>query len=137
MIFSVNFRKCDKFGCGHHLASRGTRAHNGVDIIAKPNDIVLCIKDGEVTKLGYCYRDDLSYRYVQVTDSDGTKLRYFYVTPSVRKGDKIKKYTAIGRAQDLEKRYEGITPHVHFEVMRDQEYLNPMIYLIDSGLISH
>lgn len=114
---NLKLRQCDDFGCGHFGASRGLRKHIGVDILASDGDLVKAIAKGTVTKLGYPYGDDLSYRYVEVTASDGLKCRYFYVWPSVRLGDSIAIGTVLGTCQDLTRRYAKISNHWHFEIL--------------------
>lgn len=74
---------------------------------------------GTVTRIGYPYGDDLSYRYVEIKTEKGYVVRHFYVEPSegLKVGDKAEAgRTEIGTTQDLDRRYEGITNHVHVEV---------------------
>ena len=78
-----------------------------------------------MTKLGYTYRDDLSFRYVEISDQ-GYQFRVFYVDPAVEQGQKVSKHSIIGEAQDLRDRYSGITPHVHFEIKNsDGDFIDP------------
>lgn len=120
-------RECDKYGCGHYGASRAGRKHKGIDFIYHHSEPVRAFKGGKVTKLGYPYADDLSFRYVQISDN-GADMRYFYVCPTVRIGQKVKRGDIIGFAQAIELRYPGITPHIHFEVKADGLYMNPRRY---------
>ena len=119
------FRGTDKLGDGAYGASRGDRLHNGVDLACYPGTIINCSRPGVVTKLGYPYGDDLSFRYVQVTTPSGADMRYFYVSPSVEVGDSVEVGQMLGYSQELGKRYEGITEHIHVEVKQGGEYLNP------------
>ncbi len=112
-IFSHIERGCDSFGCGHFGASRGDRKHNGTDLCVA----VLSPIKGRVTRLGYPYKDDLSFRYVEITDEAGFKVRLFYVLPKVTEGDFVGVGDVIGKLQSLQKRYEGIQDHVHLEVL--------------------
>jgi murein DD-endopeptidase MepM/ murein hydrolase activator NlpD len=80
---------------------------------------------GEVTKIGYPYGDDLSYRYVEVTCDDGKQHRFFYLSPKVKVGDTVLPGDVLGIVQNLRRRYAGITPHCHYEIKRDGNYLNP------------
>ena len=120
----MRFRECDDWGCGHFGASRGDRKHNGLDIVELPGDPVFCFNRGIVTKIGYPYANDLSFRYVEITDA-GVRWRYFYCEPIVNVGDEVEAYTQIGTAQGLGERYPGITPHVHLEIIKDGEYIDP------------
>jgi murein DD-endopeptidase MepM/ murein hydrolase activator NlpD len=125
-------RGADSYGAGHFHASRGSRVHQGVDLLAAASSGVHALLGGTVTKLGYTYADDLSYRYVEVTDIAGYRLRYYYVKPSVQKGDKIEPDGIIGYVQDLSRRYKEIPNHIHFEIKDPQGSkirVNPEEYL--------
>jgi murein DD-endopeptidase MepM/ murein hydrolase activator NlpD len=121
----------DAHGAGYFGAPRsgGARTHNGVDFVAVPNASVLAFFPGVVSKLGWVYSDPKKseFRYVEVTDERGCRARYMYVLPRVEKGDVVSAGTILGKNQKLP--YEGITPHIHFEVKRGTEYLDPLKYL--------
>lgn len=128
----MQIRGCDKWGCGHFGASRGSREHKGVDIVCEPGKVFQAFTQGVVTKIGYAYADDLSFRYVEVTDRVGAGWRYFYIEPCVEEGDVIDAYDDLGVVQSLQKRYPGITPHVHFEIIRKEgTYVDPTSILLD------
>lgn len=116
----------DAQGAGYFGASRGTRKHNGVDFVATPSEPVRAFEGGKVTKLGYPYSHDLSFRYVQVTKGDH-HCRYFYVEPTVEVGDEVSEGDMLGTCQELP--YAGITQHYHFEVKHRGAYLDPIKYL--------
>lgn len=124
-------RGIDKFGAGHFGASRdgGKRTHVGVDPITIAGADFLSRVEGTVSKLGYPYKGNLDYRYVQITAKNGWLWRYHYVAPSVELCLKIKVGDKIGVCQDLQPRYPGITQHVHFEIKVDGEYIDPTNYL--------
>ena len=128
-------RGYDKQGAGHFGAPRGSRTHNGIDLSCAKDSLVLSVCGGVVTKLGYPYNpsDEKKghLRYVQVTDSKGNDLRYFYIKPLVSVGDKIAVDDVLGSVQGLASIYEGITEHYHFEIKKDGVYLNPNDFLTD------
>jgi murein DD-endopeptidase MepM/ murein hydrolase activator NlpD len=111
----------DAFGDGQFGASRdgGDRHHEGVDYVDTPGQDVVAPISGYVTKIGYAYDDDRRLRFIEITNP---ALKYtaraFYVAPSVREGDTVQLGDVIGRAESLQRRYGGITDHVHLEVMR-------------------
>jgi len=90
-------RMTDSWGSGWFKASRGTRKHQGIDFGAYPGMPVISVCSGTFTKFGFPYSQDekdkrgLSkseirkfnmkkrLRYVQITNKDGLKFRYFYV----------------------------------------------------------
>lgn len=118
------YRKCDKFGCGFYGASRGTRKHKGIDLISIDGEKVYSPIDGKVTKLGYCYADDLSFRYVEISNKKHV-VRLLYVQPSIPINAELCAGDTIGSAQSLQNRYQGITPHIHAEVKEFGDEINP------------
>ena len=124
-------RGCDDYGCGHFGASRGRRKHNGIDCKADYGQIVCSHVAGKVTKIGYPYANDLSYKYVEITDSLDLRHRFFYVFPSVKPGDRIKVSDTIGTVQNIAARYKRgkMTNHVHYEIKKqNNDYMNPKDY---------
>ena len=122
-------RPDDAHGQGHYGASRGDRTHKGIDYVAEPGDLVLAPCNGTVTKNGFPYSDDLSYRYVEVTDDKGNRVRCFYVDPMLAPGEPVFTGDPIGRVQNVGERYPGITPHIHFEILdEDDEPIDPSTY---------
>lgn len=133
MLSTLPSRKSDNYGSGRFGSNRrgraGPRCHNGEDLACFPGTKILSPVDGHVTKLGYPYGDDLSYRYVEVTDAQGLRHRLFYVTPWVEVGDNVyADASVLGEAQDIRKRYpNGMTPHVHYEIKtQDGKFLDPL-----------
>ncbi len=118
-------RISDKWGAGYYQAPRGDRTHNGIDYECPPGSTVLCPIDGLVTKLGYAYSDDLSFRYIQISTENGYDYRVFYVSPLVLEGDKVLKDMPIGFSQNLDDRYPEITPHIHLEIKYKGSFINP------------
>lgn len=121
----------DAWGSGAFGASRGTRSHKGIDYCCYPDTAIESPVDGTVTKLGYPYSDDLSFRYVEVTDSNKYRHRLFYVAPLVVKGEEIIAGKIVGTAQDIAGRYRdeskpAMTNHVHYEILdTDKTPVNP------------
>lgn len=124
--------RSDPAGDGSWQASRdgGKRKHNGIDLTCNPGGILLCPVDGQVTKLGYAYEDDLSWRYVQITDRGGLHHRFFYVDPWVEVGDVVTPLASLGVFQNVAQRYRDprMTPHLHYEVKNQRgKYIKPEV----------
>ena len=119
----------DDWGAGHFKAPRGKRTHKGIDYACYPDTVILSPVGGVVTKLGYPYGDDLSFRYVEITDDQGLKHRLFYVEPGCEPGDEIESGDIIGTAQDIAGRYSKpdkyMKNHIHYEILEDGEPINP------------
>jgi hypothetical protein len=110
----------DVYGAGAFGASRGggARRHRGADYIAEPGEIVRAPIAGVVQRIGFAYRGDERYRYVELSDASAQRaVRVLYVGPLVQLGAVVRAGDPIGRAQDLSVRYpRGITNHVHVEL---------------------
>ena len=126
-------RGTDDWGSGAFGASRGSRKHKGIDYACYPDTAIMSSIKGIVTKLGYPYADDLSYRYVEVTDNAGARHRYFYVEPELDVGDEVTIGSRIGRAQDIAARYPDpnkgpMKNHIHYEILVNNEPVDPEQY---------
>ena len=120
--FTKNPMRNDSTGLGHFGASRGggTRKHKGKDYEVEVGEDINSPVVGKVTKIGYPYGNDLSYRYVQVTDIDGNNHRMFYVAPDedIKLGASVSKGTKLGVSQDLSRRHgEDMKNHIHYEIL--------------------
>ena len=136
MLIQPPKRISDNWGSGHYGASRGDRKHVGVDFACYPNSAVFPEKAGRVTKVGYCYNDDLSFRYIEIEDSHGDFARYFYVEPTgaIEVGQLVYHKTILGHSQKRGDRYAGITEHVHLETFERKDgkkvYFDPSSYYL-------
>lgn len=127
-IAIAELRGTDCKGSGHYGASRGSRTHNGIDYKVPVGADVVSPVEGAITKIGYPYGDDLSFRYIEITCNDRLKHRLFYVSPfiDIDEGHLVEANQPIGKCQDLTTRYPGITPHVHYEVKdQDGNFIDP------------
>ena len=124
-------------GDGRFGARRGSRTHNGIDYVTQPGDRICSPVAGVITKHGYPYRDDLSYRYVEITDLRYYRHRLFYTSlaPDIALHDIVTSNQIVATAQDITKRYPAKDPkdaminHVHYEIKRpDGTYMNPEEY---------
>lgn len=119
-------RISDRHGQGHFGASRGKRTHKGVDYVAEVGQDIKAVMSGRITKVGYPYGNDLSYRYVEISNDDtGYRIRQFYVKPCVINDDWVSQGDVIGVAQCLDRRYAGITEHVHLEIYKNGVLVDP------------
>ena len=115
-------RACDAYGCGGFGARRdaGERDHEGVDFDAVAGQPVGAPISGFVTKIGVAYADNALLKFVEITNP---ALRYvtrvFYVDPQVVEGQAVRLGEEIGEAHSLQRRYPGITNHVHLEIARE------------------
>lgn len=124
----------DIHGDGEFGASRGSRKHKGIDLVCEGGTMIMSACDGTVTRCqGVVYSDPAlaNWHYVEITDKDKVRNRYFYVQQwNIELGLFVRKGEPIGVAQGIEEQYPGITPHIHYEVMKGRRnYLDPVKYL--------
>lgn len=117
-LYELEYRGCDEYGCGHYLASRGTRKHVGVDLVCT-NKPINSIVDGVVTKVGWAYSDPKKsrLRYVEVKKGEYF-YRTLYLNPNVSSGDHVSKDTVIGHSESLQEFYPRMKDHVHLEIFK-------------------
>lgn len=130
----------DVYGIGAFGASRGggVRRHRGADYVSEPGEVVRAPITGVVRRIGFAYRGDEYYRYVELANQDETRAaRVLYVGPLVQLGAFVRAGDPIGRAQDLSARYpQGITNHVHVE-LRENGILTDPANLLPDVVSSH
>jgi murein DD-endopeptidase MepM/ murein hydrolase activator NlpD len=121
-VRGVDRRGDGAFGAKRRGSDGEERTHEGVDYIAGPNQNVIAVTDGRITKLGYPYPDNSSYRYVEITTDDGHVVREMYVLPraNMTLNSPVKAGDMIGTSQSLQPLYPGITDHVHLEVRKGE-----------------
>lgn len=124
-------RKVDKWGSGQFQAARGGHAHQGLDLQASPGEKILSPIDGTVVRDAFPYKDSSEYTGVLIRGTGewlGYEVKIFYVNGlscgPVKAGDNI------GFAQNVAKRYPGITNHVHLEIRYLQQVKNPLDFFL-------
>lgn len=116
----------DPTGHGYYGARRGTRKHKGLDLVSVPNELVTSLIDGVITKIGYPYNGNLTFRYVDVTN-DIYRVRIMYIFPSgISVGDRIFAGQEIGKAQDIAGYWNPrMLNHIHVEVYKNGLLTDP------------
>lgn len=113
----------DKFS---HFESMGAwMTHNGVDISANENSDVMAALSGTVCKVS---DDAVSGWLIEIEHSGGKKTLYAGLSEvSVAVGDKVNRKDLIGKSGTPP--FEAASgPHLHFELMIDGEYRDPVKY---------
>lgn len=112
------------FGYRVHPIHGDVRFHYGTDFAANSGTDILAFADGTVTAAGY----DSGYgNYIKIDHGDGFTTLYAHCSGLlvsagewVNRGDRIGYVGASGLATG---------PHLHFELMKNGEYMNPEYYL--------
>ena len=104
------------------------QTHNGTDIAAAEGTAVCAIDNGTVLEVT---KDALWGVCVTIDHGNGIKSRYCGLSASltVTEGDAVESGQAIGSVgttADIECKQE---PHLHFEVLKNDVYVDPMAYI--------
>jgi hypothetical protein len=124
--------RVDKWGHGGFGASRGSKAHDGLDLVVVPGGQIFSPIDGVVEKIDYPYRSDLSYTGIQIANGN-VRVEIWYMEPDLTLiGKYVHMGDHIGIAQDISLKYPpredkgAMIPHIHLRVTN-----LPMAYLIN------
>lgn len=100
------------------------RAHKGIDIRAPLGSPIMAFRSGMVV----CAQYHRSYGYmVEIQQDDGILARYAHMSQIlVSKGERVEPGLMIGRVGSTGR---STGPHLHFELLRDNRQMNPMVYL--------
>ena len=107
----------DASGQGHFGARRGSRTHQGLDLVAVPGEPVMSPVAGRFIRTGRPYANDSRYR-LAVIHGAGREWKIMYVEPlaTLKAGDRVKAGQVIGTAQDNVAKYgPPMTNHIHVE----------------------
>ena len=130
---NFQMRGCDPKGCGHYGASRGSRKHNGIDVVVKKGQNIYSPITGYISRYPFPYASDLSYKGIEIIgegEHKGYKVKIFYCSPTVARNTKVSKGQKIAIAQAINEKYgPDMINHIHVEMYKNNTRLNPEIYL--------
>lgn len=115
-------RLTDSHGMGRYGASRGNRQHAGADYICTPGQTIVAPITGTVEREARPYAEGeysgvlINGRHMQV------KLFYLKLRDGII-GKSVSQGEIIGSAQNISKKYKGMIPHIHMEIIS----INPEI----------
>ncbi len=129
----ASHRGRDQFGKGSFGASRkGGRTHNGIDYAAAAGNGLRSPVAGRVSKHGVVYDYTTEFVYIEITDKDKLRHRFFYVQPLVPVGEQVEVGDPIGRIQNISRFHEDrawdgrrMNNHFHYEIKDGGKYLDP------------
>lgn len=114
-------RISSSYGMRRHPILGYQKMHRGVDFAAPQGTPILAAGDGVIDYIG---RRGGYGKYIRIRHANDHKTAYAHMSrfADLRRGDRIKQGTVIG--------YVGSTgrstgPHLHFEVLRGKEQINP------------
>lgn len=115
------------FGMRMHPIDKIIHMHNAVDIVAPKRTAVFATADGMIRKVKQNHREGKGYgRYIIIDHEGGYSTLYAQLSGyNVKEGVVVKQGDIIGYIGS-----SGIStgPHLHYEVMKDGENVNPEDY---------
>lgn len=104
------------------------RVHQGLDIAAEVGATVKAVNAGEVSAV---YTDDLMGTVVELEHQDGLTSYYANLAdqPTVKVGDKVDTGAVIGSVGETAIAEINRPSHLHFEMNKDGEAVDPVTYL--------
>jgi len=128
-VKSSMIRGCDPSGCGYYGADRGSKKHNGIDIVSLPGESVSAPISGIVRPL-IVYDYSPLMKGIEITDGP-VVMKIFYLESSLKKGDLIKKGQKIGITQDVAGFHSArpMVNHLHIEIYIHGILQDPTNYL--------
>ena len=102
--------------------------HNGVDIKADKTSVVKAAANGTV----YAIKNDPRYGLTVIINHDNgyqTIYSNLLTAEFVVKGEKVEKGQSIGTVGNTASFEVSDDYHLHFELLRNNEYLDPVIYI--------
>lgn len=135
-LLPVSGRTVQPFSQGELVKSGTTgiwSTHNGTDLAVPLGTEILCTEDGTVTFAG---RDALFGVTVSVLHKNGAVTRYCGLNEAlnVQAGDIVQRGAVLGTVGDTNEAERNAEPHLHFEVLQNDRYIDPDSYF--SGALS-
>jgi murein DD-endopeptidase MepM/ murein hydrolase activator NlpD len=89
---------------------------------------VVAVHAGTITRVGYAYKNDKRLNSIDLKTNNGYRVGELYIKPGagIKAGVRVTAGQVIGTAQDIRVRIgPGITPHIHVQIFRGSERINP------------
>jgi len=121
--------RSDSAGDGHFGASRGSRSHEGLDLIVTRGQLIHSPISGTLNRYAYPYATDLRWKGVEITgtgDDAGYVVKMFYMDPALPAGTTVQRGTVVGNAQAISQKYtSAMRDHLHVEVRHGGLLVDP------------
>lgn len=113
------------FGAPRRRDDGSTYTHKGVDLECKVGQEIRMPVTGQITREARPYVSDPRWRGVYIS-ALRAEMKIFYMLPIPELvGTTVREGEVIGHAQDIGIKYDGVTPHIHLEIVS----LDPLILL--------
>lgn len=119
--------RSDPSGDGQFGAKRGTRKHNGVDLVVWPGQYVVAPTDCIFERLSNPYASDPRWHGLKLIANPYEVFIWYIVPYWFRRREHVRAGEQIGIAQDIVEKYGfPMTPHIHWGVKEDGVWIDPM-----------
>ena len=120
----------DPAGKGCYMCRRGSRKHNGLDVLINKYEDIVCPIDGVMSRYLQVYQSDKKYIGCEIVGTGefiGYKIKLFYMMPANLVGLNITRGEYIGYAQAISEKYpgQGMLDHIHIEVYYNNNRIDP------------
>jgi hypothetical protein len=123
-VGSLPIIRDDEWGQGYFGAKRGSKQHNGVDLVVSPGQPICSMIDGVVEKYEQCYTADPRWTGIQIANTQvRVELWYMNARNTVAVNEHVSAGQRIGVAQNISEKYpptekipHDMTPHIHVRV---------------------
>jgi len=114
----------DGWGQGRFGTNRGSKQHDGLDLIVTPGQPIFSMITGSVEKYEQCYTGDTRWTGVQIANQlIRVELWYMNARNTVAVDELVLAGQMVGVAQDISVKYpptkkipHDMTPHIHVRV---------------------
>lgn len=122
------------FGTRVNPFHKGLYHHTGVDFVAPRGTIVVATGPGRITDVTRSTLEAGYGNYIEIDHGHCFKTRYAHLEAiTVREGQLVEKGFAIGSVGNSG---GSIAPHIHYEVIRDGENVDPVHFMIEGLTIA-
>ncbi|MEY4936168.1 MAG: hypothetical protein RIS64_2527 [Bacteroidota bacterium] len=117
--------RVDAKGDGHFGSSRTGHVHEGADFLCQKGQTVFAPMSGLIVRQGVAYANDSRYNVVVLRNPNGYEIKMMYCTTN-RVGQQVKRGEPIAICQAIAEKYGApMQNHVHLEIRKDGQLLNP------------
>ncbi|MDL5047133.1 M23 family metallopeptidase [Oscillatoria amoena NRMC-F 0135] len=116
------------FGMRINPFHKGVYKHEGLDFAAPQGTSVFATGSGKVIDTGSSNLQVGYGSYIEIEHPNGIVTRYAHLQNiAVKKGQAVEKGTLIGT---VGMSGGAVAPHLHYEIIKDGESVNPMLYMV-------
>lgn len=122
-VIPVSGSNSSGFGYRLHPIQNEVKYHYGTDLAANTGEEIHAFADGKIYAIG---ENDSFGKYVIIDHADGYRTLYAHCSKHCKGSGEVKKGDVIALVGETG---AATGPHLHFELMHNDTYLNPEFYI--------